>query len=422
MKQYNQKTTLNFRALPVLVASLFSGTASAAGFQLLEQNASGLGNAFAGSAAVAEDASTVFWNPAGMALLPGKQFVVGVDAVRPSAKFSNSGSVAATGRPLGSNGGDAGDWGGVPFGYFTMQIAPSLTFGLGLSAPFGLKTEYDSDWAGRFLAVKSEIKTININPSIAWKVNDQVSLGFGVNWQRVDAELTRKVNAVAAEPLAKIEADDDAWGYNLGAIFQVSPTTRIGASYRSEIKYDLTGNATFEAPASALNTPIKADIKLPDVFILSAVQQLGDKWEMLGDISWTGWSKLEKLTIKRASGTTLTEENLQWRDTFRVAFGANYKYSDQWKIRMGIAFDQSPVEDQFRLPRVPDNDRTWLSIGAQYKPSKESAIDFGYTYIFIKDAPINANGGVTTIPTNGTLRGDYDSNVHILGVQYAQSF
>jgi long-chain fatty acid transport protein len=409
------------RVLPALVAGLFSGYAGASGFQLLEQNASGIGNAFAGSAASAEDASTVFWNPAGMTYLPGMQFVVGADAVRPSARFSDSGSIAATGRPRGGNGGDAGDWAGVPFGYLTMQLSPSLAVGVGLSAPFGLATEYDPDWAGRFLAIKSELQTININPSIAWKINDSVSVGFGVNYQRIDAELTRKVN-FGLEPLVKIEADDDAWGYNLGAIFQVSPTTRVGVSYRSEIEYDLEGNAAFDFPLNPLNTGVRANVTMPAIFTLSATQRLSDRWEMLGDISWTDWSTLQSLDIFRTNGTLLSREQLKWRDTWRVALGANYKYSDQWKIRMGIAYDQSPVRDATRLPRVPDSDRIWLAVGAQYKLGKASAIDFGYTHIFVKDGSIDANGGVTTIPTNGTLRGNYENSVDILGAQYSMSF
>ena len=158
------RTHLVIRTLPLLLAGLFSGSASAAGFGLLEQNASGIGNAYAGSAALADDASTIFFNPAGMTRLAGRSFAVGADAVRPSNKFRNNGSIGALGRPAGGDGGDAGDWAGIPFGYLSWQLSPSLFVGLGLSAPFGLKTEYDPGWIGRFQATKSEIVSININP------------------------------------------------------------------------------------------------------------------------------------------------------------------------------------------------------------------------------------------------------------------
>lgn len=431
------RTHLVIRTLPLLLAGLFSGSASAAGFGLLEQNASGIGNAYAGSAALADDASTIFFNPAGMTRLAGRSFAVGADAVRPSNKFRNNGSIGALGRPAGGDGGDAGDWAGIPFGYLSWQLSPSLFVGLGLSAPFGLKTEYDPGWIGRFQATKSEIVSININPSVAWKVNDMVSLGLGVSYMRFEAELGNKVSLGAAGEIdAKVQGDDDAWGWNVGALFQISPSTRIGAAYRSSIKQHLEGDVSFGRTGVALvdagiaanpalaNVGIRADIELPDSFTLSVVQQLTDRWEMVGDLSWTGWSKIPRLQIYRSSGalsgTLLSQEELQWRDTYRVALGGNYKYNDQWKFRFGIAWDQSPVGDTYRAPRLPDNDRTWLAVGAQYKPNKDAAIDFGYTYIFVKDAPINNNAGAQA--TKGLLRGEYESNVHVLGVQYAQSF
>ncbi|MBI4755939.1 MAG: outer membrane protein transport protein [Betaproteobacteria bacterium] len=428
-----KKDRIVVRLLPAVIAGLFSGTAGAAGFQLLEQNASGIGNAYAGTAAVAQDASTIFFNPAGMTMLPGRNFAAGVDAVRPSAQFSNNGSIAAAGRPAGGNGGDAGDWALIPHGYLSWQLTPALFVGVGVGAPFGLATEYDPTWVGRFQAVKSEIKSINLNPSVAWKVNDKVSLGLGINYQRLEAELTSKASlGPTGEIDAKIEGDDDSWGWNAGALFQVSPSTRVGVAYRSAIKYTLEGNANFGRTGVALidaalnanpavaNGPIKADIKMPDSFTISVAQQLTDRWEMLGDLSWTGWSKIQSLQIYRTSGALLTKEELQWRDTLRLSFGGNYKMSDQWKLRFGIAFDQSPVGDQYRAPRLPDNDRTWLSVGAQFKPSKTAALDFGYAYLWVKEGSINNNQGSQL--TKGLLLGNYDNDVHILGVQYSQSF
>lgn len=450
------------RALSVLLVALFSGASWGSGFQILEQNASGIGNAYAGTAVVAEDASTIFFNPAGMSLLPqGKSLAAGVDAIQPSAKFGNGSSVAAFGQPAGGDGGDAGDLAWVPHGYFAMSLSPRLSVGLGLSAPFGLKTEYEPDWRGRFLGIKSDVKTLNLNPSIAYKVNDQVSVGFGLNYQKLDAELTRAVNysaALCANPAlaalcavgalnglagsVKVSGDDSSWGYNLGALFQVSPTTRVGVAYRSPIKYHVTGDGAFERPtvvagglisagtAAALNGsmalatpsgPVSLDIKLPDTFTLSASQQLSDRWEMLGDLSWTGWAKIQELRIVFDNGVpapSVTPEN--WRNTVRVALGANYKLSGQTKVRFGLAYDQSPVENEFRTPRLPDNNRTWLAAGVQYKPTKVSALDIGYTYIFVKDGPINDNGGSTA--GNGLLNGTYKNKVNVLGVQYSQTF
>jgi long-chain fatty acid transport protein len=422
-----------FKVLAALVGAMGTTAANAAAFQLLEGNASGLGNAYAGSAAVAEDASTVFFNPAGMTLLPGRNVAFSVDLVRPQAEFSNSGTTGPGGAPgVGGNGGDAGDWAAVPAGYMTWQVTDRVTLGLGLGAPFGLKTEYPKSWVGRFHAAKSEIKTININPAIAFKVNESWSLGFGVNFQRIDADLTKVATAGSgSELLGRIEGDDTAWGWNIGAMYQLSPSTRLGLAYRSKMDYELEGTSRFSAlnVAGSAALPgvtaqrggdVTADVELPDTATFSIHQKLSDRWTMLGDVSWTGWSSLQELRINRTDGKNVTTEELRWRDTWRVAFGGTYAYTDAVNLKFGVAWDQTPVRDATRLPRVPDEDRIWLTLGVQWKPSADSAVDVGYAHIFVKDAKVN-NGGATPLAT-GTLVGEYENAVDILGVQYSTRF
>jgi len=236
----------------------------AAGFALIEQNASGLGNAYAGAAAVAQDASTVFFNPAGMTLLPDRQVVIAGHLIKPKAEFSGTVTPAIG----GGEGGDAGDWALVPNAYFAFRLTPQVHLGVGLNAPFGLKTEYDSDWIGRYQAIKSEVKTINLNPSIAYKVSDTLSLGAGLNIQWIEAELTnRQPLGLPPAPvtLLKIKGDDYGWGYNLGALWQLTPATRIGLSYRSEVDYTLDGTSSTSDPSVApLNGPVTADVTMPD--------------------------------------------------------------------------------------------------------------------------------------------------------------
>ncbi len=439
MKSRHRLTRFPVRLTSLIIAGLFSGSASAAGFQLLEQNASGIGNSYAGSAAVAEDASTVFFNPAGMAFLTrGKAHVaLGLDLVKPAVRFSDAGTVMPAGiSARGGNGGDAGDLAYIPDTYLVLPINDKLSVGLGLNAPFGLKTEYDSNWVGRFLAIKSEIKTVNLNPSISYKLADGVALGFGVNYQYFKAELSNAVNFSAVIPglegQAKISGDDRAWGWNVGAIFQVSPATRLGLAYRSAIKYEVDGNVDFTRPvtgiapadaainAAAPNGAIRVNLKVPDNFTVSGIHQLNDRWQLLGDVSWTGWSKIPRLEVYRSSGALLSREELQWRDTYRVAVGANYQYDSNWKLRVGVAYDQSPVGDQYRAARLPDNNRTWLSLGAQYRLSKDAVIDVGYAYLWVDDSSTNNNGG--SLAAKGRLQGNYNNDVNILGIQYSQSF
>lgn len=440
------------KMLALAVGTIGSTASHAAAFQLMEGNASGLGNAYAGSAAVAEDASTVFFNPAGMSLLPGRNVAFSVDLVRPSAKFDNQGTTGALLNPPGTNeGGDAGDLAFVPAGYFTMQLTDTLTFGLGVGAPFGLKTEYDSDWIGRFYAVKSEIKTVNVNPSLSFKVNDRFSVGAGVNFQRIDADLTSAVNyggivaasgggasSAGATGLARIKGDDTAWGWNVGMIFKLTDDMRLGLAYRSKMDYTLTGTARFTSPAggdlvdqaiidgfnAARAGRIRAEVELPDIATFSVHQRLSDRWTMMGDISWTGWSSLQELRVDNiASGENVTTEQLSWRDTWRVAFGGTYAYNDAINLKFGLAWDQTPVRESTRLPRVPDEDRIWLSLGVQWKPTQDSAVDVGYAHLFVKDASVNNNGGDLVSQTlKGTLIGEYENSVDILGVQYSTRF
>ena len=403
--------TLIARVLPAALLALASGTASAAGFQLLEQNASGIGNAYAGSAAVAENASTIFFNPAGMTQLQEREVSVGLSLVRPSFKFTDQGSSAGD---LTGGAQDAGDWAALPNAYLSWALDKDLYVGVGLGAPFGLVTEYNRDWVGSAHSVKFDIKTVNINPSIAWRVNEKVSLGFGVNFQKMDVEYVRRFVASSRSPYATLKADDTSWGWNVGALFNVSDATKVGVSYRSTVKQELEGSLTVDGnPSLAAN----ADVELPDTFIFSVSHKLDPKWELLGDVSWTGWSSVDKVDIN-ALGRTVQVLDTDFQDTWRVALGANYQLNDAWKLKFGVAFDETPVKNaEKRLTSLPDNDRIWFSFGGQWKASKASTLDMGVSYLYVDDTEIN-----NFEAGKGLVKGEYDSSVWILGAQYSMSF
>lgn len=385
----------------------------ASGFALIEQNASGLGNAYAGAAAVAEDASTVYFNPAGMTLLPDRQLVVAGHLIKPKAEFSGTVSPAVG----GGQGGDAGSWALVPSAYFAYRLTPDVRVGLGISSPFGLKTEYDSDWIGRFQAIKSEVKTVNLNPSIAYKVAEQFSVGAGLSLQYLDTELT---NWAGVAGTATVEGDDYGWGYNLGALWQVSPATRVGLSYRSEIDYELEGRASFSA-MPALNGDVTAETTMPDSASLSLFHKLTPKWDLLADVTWTGWSDFDKLAIYRTSGALLSYTPENWDDILRYSLGLTWHMSEKLSLRGGVAYDEAPVSDIDRTPRIPDGARTWIAVGGQYRLSKQRTIDFGYAHLFVDDVSLNSPAP-GTIPMSPTLAGEYDSAVDILSAQYTHSF
>jgi long-chain fatty acid transport protein len=413
-------------ALSLIAADRAHGAA----FALYETGVSGLGNAYAGAAAVAEDSTTVWWNPAGMARLPkGKHLAFAGAVVAPSTEFSNSGSVPPTGRPLGSEGGDASSSAFIPSAFFAMDFDPKWSFGVSISVPFGQKTEYSSDWIGRFQGISAEIKSININPAVSYKFSDALSVGFGVSYLTATIETLTGVNLVTAEGQNSSKVDGDGWGFNIGALFSFSPATRLGVHYRSSVKLDLDGDTTFTGtPPQLANGPVKLEVKTPDSLAVSVAHRMNDKIELLGDVTWWQWSKIQTVPLVRTNnGQQVGAFVFNFDDSIRVSIGANYKLDNAWTLKFGVAYDQTPVPSaEQRTVRLPDNDRYWLSAGAKWQMSKSGALDFGYSFIQVKDADIRNNQGTgvasLTAPQNGFVSGTYKATVNVFGVQYQHSF
>ena len=402
--------------------------AGASAFALYEQGISGLGNAYAGAAAVAEDATTVWWNPAGMSWLsPGIHATGAAAFIDPSYKFSNGNSVAAAGRPLGDNGGDAGHSVVLPSVFFAMDLGPKWNVGFVINAPFGLKTQYDDTWLGRFQGIKSEVKTVNFNPSVSYRINEALSVAGGVSYWRGEIDLVQAVNLFPAPAEAQnhTNVDGDAWGFNLGLLAKVGPQTKLGVSYRSAVDFKLDGDTSFTAPApAALNSNVKLDVKTPDSLAFSAAHRLSDQLELLGDVTWTHWSKINQLPLIRTSGpfsgSTLDTLVLDFKDTWRFSAGVNYRLSGPLTLKFGVAYDQSPVRGaDTRTVRLPDSDRYWLSAGLKYTVSKSGVLDVGYSYVNFKDADINNNQAALG---RGIVNGSYKASANVLGIQYQHTF
>jgi long-chain fatty acid transport protein len=419
-------------SVALLVTPMMS---NAAGFALIEQSGSGMGNAYAGASAIAEDASTIYFNPAGMTYIEGTQVVGALHLIKPSGEFNNEGSLPGAtiplgNRPLGGEGGDIGDLAFVPNFYYKRDISEAVKFGLGVGAPFGLKTEYSKDWIGRFQGIKSELKTVNINPALAFKVNDQLSLGFGVSAMWIQAELTSAINLGAQESSLKIKGDDWGFGYNLGAIYQITKDTRLGLAFRSKVDQKLRGDSkspvtTFDAnPNFRLNGDLTAETTLPETLSLSSFTHLNQDWDLLGDVTWTRWSRFRELRILRENGSTLglTPEN--WNNTMRYSVALNYKYSDTLKLRGGLAYDEEAIDDEFRTVRIPGNDRKWLTFGAGWQATPSTQLDIGYAHLFVSDTKIDDNQTTATfgVPGRGRVRGYYDASVDIVSMQVTHNF
>ena len=421
----------------------------ASGFALVEQNASGLGNSFAGAAASAEDASTVFFNPAGMTYLQDNQLVLASHAIKPTGTFSNQGSqtISAAGTPValqGGNGGDVGSWQWVPNVYFAKAVTDRWRMGIGVNSPYGLKTQYDANWVGRYQALTSDLTTININPSIAFKVNDYFSIGAGVDYQYAQATLSNALDLgticygvvgpatcgsqgltpQTVDGNVNVQGSDWSWGYNLGVIFQPVKSVRFGVAYRSGIHHQLKGNANFSHIPAMLSPvltsgSVSANLDLPDTLSSSIAYQANEHWEFLADTTWTNWSSFKQLSIMRTNGASLSNQPENWANTFRYSLGASYKYTHNLKIRVGMAYDESPVSTVFRTARIPDNNRIWLSSGINYKFSPNSHLDIGYAHIFIDNTSINQGSIGSAV---GLLSGQYSNNINIVSLQFSQAF
>ncbi len=382
-----------------------------------------------------------------MSRLSGQQIAVAGNFIRPSAMFSGTATGLAPLQTAGvDNGGDAGKWAVVPNAYWSSEINAKTRVGVGINVPFGLETNYSQTWMGRFQGVSSKLQTINLNPSLSYQVNDKLSIGAGVNYQQVNGTLSSAVNYSAAafavggapalaavggankEGISTMTGNDSAWGYNFGVLFQASPQTRVGMAYRSRIKYNLAGNVSFSNRPAALaaavpDGAVTLAVTMPDSFSLSALHQLNDRWEIMADATWTGWSVLKELRTLRANGAVLSLTPENWRDTWRVSLGATYHYNAQWLGRIGVAFDQAPVTDPYRTVRIPDADRTWLAVGAQYSLSKQSALDFGYAHLFVNNAAFNQNAATNAdLIGKGFLTGSSSNSVDILSVQFRHNF
>jgi long-chain fatty acid transport protein len=417
--------------------------AQASCFALIEQSASGQGNAYAGAAAHVTDASTIFFNPAGMMRLEGDSISIAGHFIMPESSFTNSGSAlnpAAGGGPLTGQDDDGGANAFVPNFYWVKSLDDEMKFGLGVQTTFGLATKYEADWVGRYHAVETELKTVNINPSIAYQVNDQLSIGGGLDLVLAEVIFSSAIDGgtllgapQTADGFADLEADnfsDPGFGINVGLQYMLSSDTVFGASFRSEIDLDVSGNADFTVPPPLAGAfpdgGLTASVTLPASLALSVAKKM-DKITYLADITWTGWSSFDELRIVYDSGTpsdTVTTQD--WDDTLRYSIGFDYQYSDKMVLRSGLAYDETPIPSaERRTARIPGNDRTWLSFGLTYMLNDQSSIDVGYSHLFIDDTEINNTleveppGGPAL---NATLTGTYSASVDILSVQWNKKF
>lgn len=423
---------VKFRKLGWLLLSFISSQVFAGGFQLHEQNAAGLGNTFAGTSALAEDASTGFYNPAGLPELKYPQILGSLVVINTnndvrfheaSTNFVNNPAPAAV---FGDTRDEAGGWfpvpaihASLPFDFYNRK----WTVGIGVTSPYGLTTSYTSTTMARYLATYSNLVDINIGPSFGVQLFDCLSFGAGFDVSYLNATLKQMVPIDGfPDGRSKIDGDDWGYGWNAGILFKAPTGTRVGVHYRSRIKHTIDGDShvNLPTPLPDSSSSIKASITLPDNANLSIVHDFNDCWSVLGSVEWVHWSLIQKVTVRFPEEPDASIP-FNFDDTFRYALAVNFKPDYHWKFRLGAAYDETPIPNsKSRTYRLPDSDRIWVGLGAQYKINECFTVDAGISHLFGERANIKQTqvrplaAGFDLVSSTD---GDVKASANLFGIQ-----
>lgn len=407
--------TIALAGTSILSLSLYSTTSQAAGFYIQEQSVSGLGNAFAGQVATPRDSSIVYFNPAGMAHLKGTNANIGVHVIAPSSDMTNNGSVIPLGGATGGNGGNPYDPTPVPNGSISHEaIEDTLWLGLVVSAPFGLGSDYGQEWFGRYDSTKTHLKTIEVTPSFAYKVNNALSIGGGISYQHADATLENMINVGTGDTVVQLKGDDHSFGWNVGVLYEPIEGTLIGAHYRANIDHDLEGFLT--APTGVFAAT--AELDLPNIAQIGINQRINDKWSVQAGATWFGWNSFDNISAVSAANTQLSRTEQNYQSTWAFAVGGEYKMDEKWTFRAGYQFDETPTTNEYRTSRTPDGDRHWFAAGTTYTINDKMSLDFAATYIDIAEESINVTRNVTAAPATVSANTDGYVGIMAVGLNY----
>ncbi len=383
---------MKIAAAALAVASAFTTQAYAAGFMLTEQSAAGLGRSYAGIGVDGTDISGVFYNPATMTLHKGSHFQAGFVGIGLDLAYESADGTTENGRYKEQ---------AIPHGYLAKQMSDNLWLGLGMTVPFGMGTEFNEGWSGRDRGVEATILTYDVNPNIAWKVNDKFSIGAGVSVQYAKAQLvTHMLIPVAGtydDVRARLRADSLAYGWNVGLMWEPTDNVRVGLSYRSEIEHNAEGDLTIKGNMSVKNPMMfeaETTVTAPAWAMLTAAWDINTQYSVYGTFRWTDWSSFDELVIESPNlsallpGLTGNQLNSvpditnKWQDTYLFTVGADYRYNDKWTFRTGIGYETSPIDiPQNRMAIIPDADRWWFSVGTNYKYNENVEFDLSFAHL-----------------------------------------
>lgn len=435
------------------ICALLAITASAScfggGFQVSELSVREQGYRNAGSAVAAESASTTYFNPAGLALLERPTLEIGGHFIVPSFAFSDQASTNAIGGPtIGRGSVNAGSAAVVPNAYLAWPLDQDLTFGLGITAPYGLVTKHDTGWVGRYHALLSDLLTLDVNPALGYRVSQDLSIGAGLSLQYLDVNISNSIDFGSGGFLSGLpgfqpshpdfdglnQLDGDSWGIglNLGLIYQLTDDTRIGLSYRSRVDQKISGRNRVTVPDSLAPLEIvsfernaRAEVEIPASAQLGLAHALSNKLTLYADAQWTDWSSFRELRIRPDGAPDLVQPEM-WQDAWRYSLGLSYDWDERWTFRSGLQYDETPIPDGFRTPRIPGDDRYWSAVGLTYRVDRNIAIDLAYSHVFLGDYGIEDTevytASTTGLPVGNTLRGDFDAAADVISLQVTWTF
>ena len=434
--------------IAALAAATLASVSSvhAAGFMLTEQSVSGLGRAYAGAGIVGDDLSAVWYNPAGMVLLPGTQFQMGGVYVDLDLSYQGDDGETENGSKYGVP---------IPNLFLTRQMNDSIWFGLGLTVPYGLATEYSRTWGHIDRGMNAEIKVFDLNPNVAWKISDKLSIGAGISIQYADAQY--ETGVLGGMGYGRLDADSLAWGANFGIMWSPTETLRFGLSYRSQVNHHADGDLRVGLSKDTLYPNFNpnnksyiagfgsatASLSAPQTVLLTGTWEATPQLRISALIRWADWSSFDTLKVRGNLGSLEVynpayagliqgilaglggnQDSLEvdvqnkWQDTWLFTLGADYKINSSWTVRAGVGYETSPIdEDRYRTALIPDADRLWLALGATWHVTENLQGDFGFAWLHgVGDAPLYGD-------ENGTRVGEFDTlDAYLFGAQMVYRF
>lgn len=400
----------------------------------------------------AADVTTIIFNPAALAAGSGTEFAIGVTGLFTGVKFEGSPATTILGTPIaGNQGGDAGTSVAVPNLYVATDIGSGVRFGLAVASRFGLGSYWEDGWVGRYYALDSELTTIDVVPTISYRIDRTLAFGFGLDVEYAKIKTTAAIDfgtidqvltggafgGVPAGSDGATASEADSWGagFVVGLLYEPRPGTRIGVDYHSKIRQKLSGDATFDlggpvgqgiaAVSGAFrNTTIDATLDMPAMAAIGVYHEIDARWTVMADVKWTQWSSLGSLGVNFGNPAQPSVQTpYDWRDSWFVAIGGRYRFSEGAALRFGVAYDQTPTRDDTRNPVIPDSDSYWAAVGLEYRFGPALKVDLAYGHIFARDAPIDQKATSADNAFRGNLAGSIaGSHVDYLAVQLVYRF